>query len=207
MLKLMGSLALLSAASTASAAVTICLGAGCAAQPNSNVLVDKDVTGLSVTGSLHNAPGIVTFTSVEQLINVANGQASVEAVDGVLNNPLSISLSSGLISALEFNLDALSDGSLTFSFFGGNSNGQVTGPFPLDDRGANWFNAFNGTFSSVTLSFSNGATIQNLGQVRMTRVAQAPAVPEPATWLMMIVGFAAIGAAARHRGTGRALAG
>lgn len=198
---LLGALALLTTASSASAAVTICLGSGCNAQPDSQVNVDKDVTGTTVTGVLQNSPStIVLFSSAEQLINSANGQANIKAVDGVINNPLTIALGSGLISAIEFNLDAITDGSLQFSFTGGNSNGQVLGPFALDDRGANWFNGYNGTFASVTLSFLDGATISDLKQVRITRAAAPPpAVPEPATWLMMILGFAAIGTAARYR--------
>jgi len=198
---LLGAVALLGATSSASAAVTICLGAGCHAQPDSLVNVDKDVTGTTVTGVLQNSPStMVLFSSSEQLINTANGQANIAAVDGVLNNPLTISLASGLISAIEFNLDAISDGSLIFTFAGGNSNGQVSGPFPLDDRGSNWFNGYDGTFASVTLSFANGATISDLKQVRISRAAAPPpAVPEPATWLMMILGFAAIGTAARYR--------
>src|SRR3546814_13691746 len=60
-----------------SAAVTICLGGGCSAQPGSNVLVNAGVPGPTVSGTLNNAPGTVSFTSTEDLIGLANGQARV----------------------------------------------------------------------------------------------------------------------------------
>jgi len=197
----LGAAALLGAASPA-AAVTICLGGGCAAQPNSNVLVDMGVTGTTVTGTLNNAPGIVSFTSIEDLINNANGQARVGAVDGVLNNPITIALNGGIINALELDINALTNGNVTFSFTGGNSNGVVTGPFDIGKNGSNFFNAFNGSFSSVTLSFGDGGTVQDIRQVRMTTGALA-GVPEPATWALMIMGFGAVAGAMRRRSAGK----
>lgn len=196
---LIASAALFSAAAPASAAVTICLGGGCSAQPDSNVLINSGAPGTSVTGTLNNAPGTVTFSSTEQLIGLANGQARVAAVDGVLNNPLTFAIDSGLISALEFNIDALSNGNVFFTFTGGDSDGVVTSPFALDKNGSNFYNAFNGTFSSVTMSFGNGATVSDVSQFRLNASPAVAAVPEPATWAMMMFGFAGAGFAMRRR--------
>jgi len=60
----------------------------------------------------------------------------------------------------------------------------------------------NGSMSNVTL-----ASIQPAGSsiwptannLTLARAAAAPAVPEPATWAMMLVGFGMIGATARYR--------
>lgn len=193
----MAAIVALGAAAPASAAVTICPGGGCAPQPNSNVLMNKDMTGTTVTGTLNNAPGTVSFTSTEALINTAAGQANLEAVDGVLNSPLTISYSDGLISALEINLRAITAGNVVFSFSGGDSNGFVSGPMSLSKNGQNFFNLYDGTFDSVTLSFTDGATIENVRQVRLNSVAGA--VPEPSTWAMMILGFGLVGGAVRRR--------
>jgi hypothetical protein len=188
--------ALFVVASPASAAITICSGGGCAPQPSSNVLVDMGVTGLSVSGTLNNAPGIVTFSSLEQLINNANGQARIGAVDGVLNNALTIQFTGGLMTAFELNINALTAGTVSFGFTGGDSNGFVTGPFLIGSSGSNFFDGYNGTFSSLTLLFGGGATIQDVRQVRLN-TSSTPAVPEPATWALMLLGFGFVGATMR----------
>ena len=200
LLQLTFAAALLTGVSTpASAAVTICLGGGCSAQPDSNVLVTTGVPGTTVSGTLNNAPGTVSFTSSEDLIGLASGQARVGAVDLVLDNPLTFTYNDGLISALEFNIDALTNGNVFFSFSGGDSDGQVTSLYDIGQNGSNFFNAFDGTFSSVTMTFTDGATVSDVGQFRLNVAPAVAAVPEPATWAMMILGFAAIGFSVRRR--------
>jgi len=120
-------------------------------------------------------------------------------VDGVLNNPLTFSINSGLISALEFNIDALTNGKVFFTFTGGNSDGLVTSSYALDKNGNNFFNAFDGTFSSVKMTFTNGATVADVAQFRLNTAPAVAAVPEPATWALMLLGFAGIGFTIRRR--------
>src|SRR3546814_2290083 len=56
MIQLVSAAALLIGISTpASAAVTICLGGGCSAQPGSNVLVNAGVPGPTVSGTLNRS--------------------------------------------------------------------------------------------------------------------------------------------------------
>lgn len=195
--KLAAAALLLGASAPASAAVTICLGGGCSAQPAHNVLLNTGDTGTSVQGTLNNAPGTVTLTSTESLSLPANGAARVSATDGILNNPLTFTFDDGLISALEFNVNALTNGDVFFTFAGGDSDGQVTTLYDLGANGQNFFNAFNGTFKSVTMTFTNGATVEDVRQFRMG--AATAAVPEPATWAMMLLGFGAIGFGMRRR--------
>jgi hypothetical protein len=197
-MKLAAVAALAGASAPASAAVTICLGGGCSAQPGSNVLLNTGETGPTVTGTLNDAPGTVSFTSTENLTAPANGQARVEAADGILNNALTFTFNDGLISALEFNINALTNGDVFFTFAGGDSDGFVTTLYDLGQSGSNFFNAFNGTFKSVTMSFTNGATVQDVRQFRLN-TAQVAAVPEPATWALMLLGFGAIGFGMRRR--------
>ena len=194
LIKLTAAAALMGASVPASAAVTICLGGGCVPNPDSNVLLNSGDTGTSVTGSLNNAPGMVTLTSTESLSLPASGQARVTATDGVLNNPLTFTFEDGLVSALEFNINALTNGDVFFSFSGGDSDGVVTTLYDLGKNGQNFFNAFNGTFKSVTMTFTNGATVQDVRQFRMSS-----AVPEPASWALMLIGFGAVGFSMRSR--------
>jgi len=187
----------LASVSPASAAVTICLGGGCSGgNPASNVLFTDNLTGTSIDATLNDAPGIVTFSSLEALKTQANGQARIFASDGVLNNPLTITYAGGLISKLEMNIDAATAGNVSFMFSGGDSNGLVLTPYELGKSGSNFFNAYNGTFQSVTVAFLDGATASDINQVRVTAI---PAVPEPATWAMMLLGFGAVGASLRRR--------
>ena len=55
-------------------------------------------------------------------------------------------------------------------------------------------------FSGVARSFSLGSASANLA---LDNITFGSAVPEPATWAMMMVGFAAIGIALRRRGEAR----
>lgn len=190
---------LLGASVPASAAITICLGGGCAAQPGSNVLLNTGQTGTTVAGTLNNMAGTVSLTSTESLTLPANGAARVGATDGVLNNPLTFTFDDGLIGALEFNINALTNGDVFFTFAGGDSDGQVSTLYDLGKNGENFFNAFNGTFKSVTMTFTNGATVGDVRQFRMGVATPAAAVPEPATWAMMLLGFGAIGFGMRRR--------
>src|SRR3546814_14709786 len=100
------------------AAVTVCVGGGCSAQPGSNVLVNAGGPGPTVSGTLNNAPGTVSFTSTEDLIGLANGQARVGAADLVLNKPLTFTYHDGMISALDYNIDAPTHGTVSFPFIG-----------------------------------------------------------------------------------------
>ena len=188
----------LASATPASAAVTICLGGGCAGgNPASQVQFTDGLVGTSIDATLNNAPGIVNFSSLEALETQANGQARIFAADGTLNNPFTITYVDGLISKLELNIDAKTAGNVSFTFAGGDSNGLVLAPYAIGASGSNFYNAFNGTFKSVTVSFLDGATASDVSQVRVTTLA-AP-VPEPATWAMMLLGFGAVGASLRLR--------
>src|SRR3546814_11662279 len=115
MIQLVSAAALLIGISTpASAAVTICLGGGCSAQPGSNVLVNAGVPGPPVSGTLNNAPGTVSFTSTEDLIGLANGQPRAGAADLVLTNQLTFTDNDGCIRALVFNIYAITNVNLFF---------------------------------------------------------------------------------------------
>ncbi|MCA1654333.1 MAG: PEPxxWA-CTERM sorting domain-containing protein [Sphingomicrobium sp.] len=162
-------------------------------QPTSNVLFQSGATtGNPVTGSLNDSSALVNFTSNESLnVTQSNGQARISGTDGDLTN-LVISLTSGFtFSAIEFNLNALANGSATLTFAGADGISSV---FPISLNGQNFFSA-TGNFTSVTIN----STVQ-LGDVRQVRITAGPGgVPEPATWAMMLIGFGAAGYSLRRR--------
>jgi hypothetical protein len=60
------------------------------------------------------------------------------------------------------------------------------------------------TYSSVTINYPYGYGYLNTGNIYTTgtgngQVWTAPVVPEPATWAMMLTGFAMVGGVARYR--------
>lgn len=169
-------------------------------QPDSNVLFQTaSTTGNPVTGALNNSSASVTFSSNESLnVTSSNGQARIGAVDGDLTN-LVISLSSGFtFGAIEFNLNALADGTANLIFSGADG---ITGTGSISANGQNFFSA-TGNFDTVTINTTS--QLADVRQIRITAIATpVGAVPEPATWAMMLAGFGVAGVAMRRR---RALA-
>jgi hypothetical protein len=201
---LVGTAALI--ATPASAATQVCAGGGCQPNPDSNVLFVDNSQGTSIQATLNNSPALVTFESSESLVTQANGQATLFASDGILNSPITIFSTTNLINALELNLDALTDGTAIFTFFGGSNDllGTTTQALSVGENGSNFFNTFGGDFGRVTVSLGNGATLQSVNQVRITAGSQlTSAVPEPTTWAMMLVGFGAVGYSMRKRAAPR----
>ena len=186
-----------SVATPASAAVTVCQSPGCV-QPNSNVLFDTNMIGTTVMGSLNNNPAMVTFTGRESLTTTSsNGQARIAATDGTLNF-LSFSLAGGsTFNQVEFNLTALADGIATFTFLGAGGSVLNTTTANITANGQNFFGAFGEAFTGVTISSTS--SLSDVRQVRLGGIQTAAAVPEPATWALMLMGFGAVGYSMRRR--------
>ena len=184
-------------ATSAQAAVTVCQSAGCV-QPSSNVLFNTSTTGNPVTGGLNNSPQLVTFSSNESLTTTqSNGQARISATDGMLN-VLSFGLAGGTtFSEVEFNLNALTSGIATISFLGTGGSVLSTGSYNIGANGQNFFGAFGEAFTGVTISST--AALSDVRQVRLGGFAAASAVPEPATWALMLMGFGAVGFSMRRK--------
>lgn len=178
--------------------------------------------GTTVTGHTNQSNTLVDFrgTTVSSgnipagnVIMAGGGQAVLTGIlntetnppnDTVPLNSLSLSLQNGqAFNNLEFNLfgPAGRDVTATFTVFYGNTsitfNNNGAG-FAIGN-GENKF-GFVGTLGDTITSFSaafSGAGLDDMKQVRLDPVASA--VPEPATWAMLIVGFAGIGLMAYRR--------
>lgn len=79
-----------------------------------------------------------------------------------------------------------------------NYNGGNGGNNNSSTRAVNFAND-TGNFWLVGPKFSGSNDSFKLGLVKASFVAPPPAIPEPGTWAMMIIGFGAIGSAMRSR--------
>lgn len=169
-------------------------------QPDENVLLPTEQLGTTVNGFTNNTNTSVTFESTngELLTTPANGQARIEAVDGSLDQLL-FYLTDPLLSftEVEFNLfDAIQGTtSVLLTFSGGLSQSFSLG------NGQNFFGARADPGSYITsVAFdTNALGVSDVRQVRIGGIAPIGAVPEPATWGLMLLGFAGIGFVLRRR--------
>lgn len=199
-----GAATILSAAPQAHAAVVICGTPNCAPAQD-NVLLDKTSTGVAtVTGSVNGANVLFTSPTGELLIAPANGQASVEAQDGVLNG-ITFALANGLsFNSANFNVfpsQSTTASSLIEIAYQLTNGGTGSQQFDIGNGQNKFgFGAPQGEgFRSVTINgLPNGAGFHDLQQVKIG-TALVSAVPEPGTWMLMILGLGAAGAALRRK--------
>lgn len=177
-------------------------------QPSENVLVDDGLTGQTVFGHTNNSNTSVSFLSLANGVTLqgfSNGQSRVQALTGSLD-ALRFFLTGGAgFGEVEFDLHkaARDTDTVNVTFFG--DFGTETRTFDLGN-GNNWFSARTSGGDLITaVSFdTSGSGVDDIRQVRLGAIAGVtpppPAVPEPATWAMMLGGFGLLGAAVRRRG-------
>ena len=178
--------------------------------------------GLDVTanlGSGPSAPEIVHFTgdttdtgSSNNLV-VSNGSGQAE-ITGEANGKDTFGIVSGNIFLdgnagmdwVELALQDVTGGSISFTLSAldhlGNPESIDPFMFTLDPNGENKFafEALNGeTLTNLGYTITGGSA----GSIRQVRIASTeagvPPVPEPATWGMMLLGFAGVGMALRRK--------
>lgn len=85
---------------------------------------------------------------------------------------------------------------------GSNNLFYLTGPFFVDGNGLGFSTAAGAAvnlFVTNDTSYRVNAGGLNTGLVTASASAATPAVPEPATWAMMLLGFGAIGVSVRRK--------
>jgi hypothetical protein len=187
-----GVAALALSAGSALANIVVVQG-GVPQNPGENVLMNTGTTGTTVFGTTNQSGTSISFTGNETLILPSNGQARLEASDGAFT-VLSFTATNPLLafSAVEFNLNAATTGTAVINFID-QFNNVFGGTFTIASNGQNFFNAI-GTNGEVIrrVTINSQASVADIRQVRVGP-ATIPAIPEPATWGMMIVGFGMIG--------------
>jgi hypothetical protein len=189
-------------AAPASAATVIACGGSNCVTTDENVLLTNATNQTSVTGITNQTGTEVVFTSSGNTLNANNGQSSLSAFDGLLES-ITVMLAGGAtFQTAEFNLFPLTGnnqneaGSVVFEFASGASES-----FALSGNGNNWFGITAGTNEQLTgftvLTGPEGRGVDSLRQLRFGGIGGA--VPEPATWAMMLFGFGGIGFAMRRR--------
>ena len=195
------------AAAPASAAIVITQSPG-AVQPEENVLFDVDqAVDTTVIGTTNNTNTVVEFVSDETLdVSGSSGQARIEGVDGSLDSLL-VRLADDQFTFTEFEFNLFNPDNGTTSVTITLSDGTVQS-FDLSPNGQNFFGiqATDGsTLTSVAFQ-TDGTGVADVRQVRIGGIASVTAaVPEPATWALLLLGFFGIGGMMRRTGAVRSL--
>lgn len=195
---------LIGLASIGSARADIIIATGNNPQPDENVLLNTGLTGNPIFGTTNQTGLSVRFSSSENLIAPANGQARIEAADGTLTN-LTIDIPGATFASLIVNIDAATAGSVSFVVT--EDNGQQTaGTFALGASGENFFTitAINGQrISSVAFTTTVAMVVTNVDDVAQIRIGGAQPtqqpIPEPTTMLLLGTGLFGVAAKVRKR--------
>lgn len=182
-------------AAPAQASIVVCAQGASCLSGTTNVNLGSFTNASTVTGNVGIGGPLVTFSSTQGSLSTNSGAATVFTANGDPLSNLTFSILSGFTAA-EFNLENGSPSSFLVNLT--DSAGDTFSQTLTKLNGSNIFNIVaptGTTYTSATFS-STGGGFTDLKQLRVTLAAGA--VPEPATWAMMLLGFVGIGAAMRR---------
>jgi len=162
-------------------------------------------TGTTVQGCLNDShTTLVDFTGNESLTIGGGGQAVITAVDGSFDRvTISLDAAGSGFNKLQFNLNAISDGTATFRAVDQFGTVFNFGSFALSGAGQNFF-TLGSLDNEVAVSFSLVSTVglQNISDLEQVRLGPANAtsipgggmpVPEPASLGLLGAGLLGFG--------------
>ena len=190
----------LGTATPAMAAATLqqCTSGASCVSGTTNVNLGAYTNAPLVTGTVGIGGPTVNFTSTNGNLDTNTGAATIFRTDDGILTQLTFTLLTGSFTAAEFDLLQGSDSTIDITLTavgGGTSTFSVVNP-----TGSNIFNIIAGAGEAyTTASFSTtGGGFDTFKQLRLVLGSPTTAVPEPATWAMMLLGFGGIGMAMRR---------
>jgi PEP-CTERM motif len=200
-----------SAALPANALIIIGTGAG-SLQPPENVLFNNSpANGLTVAGVTNQTDTSVSITG-GQTLAASGGQANVSAASGLINTAFTYNGVANQQLGFDLTNPAQAFTSAEFRIFvGGGTATQATLTF-VDTAGQTFQNTFaipsNGFFNAQAangeqinfFSVGTNGSFDDARQIRLGGIGPIGlALPEPASWALMIMGVGGIGATLRRR--------
>jgi hypothetical protein len=154
-------------------------------------VADSDANFVGNIGG-QNTGVLVNFVS-DVTMSVKDGFASSVTPTGGTWQSLTLTIASGTFSSLSFQLEGVESFTITASNGGVSEVTNVT-------NSDNQYTTISGsglTFVTITTDDPDG--FKSMKQFEINQGAPPPAVPEPATWAMMLLGFAGVGFTAYRR--------
>jgi hypothetical protein len=199
----------LAIATAARADIVVLAGADTAG--TETVLLDGGVLDPNVSGTGATTGGELNFVASENVFATTSGQLAIVANDGAMTG-LSVfaAAPSNLLTKFLVNVNAVADGTVTLTVYEPNSDVNSFN-FSVAGNGENFFTitAVNGQkINRIDMTGAFGTQFADFRLMRATFEGLPPdtgGIPEPATWAMLILGFAGVGSRLRRR-VGRAAA-